>query len=223
MITENERWLLSYYRTSEIGGALFFGRLARALRPGPMQEDMTKHFSDEAAHASYWTSCLTSLGSTPLRLHDTYQDQYVEAAGVPMNMMEVLSITQIFEKRVINQYARHLRVPGLKPEIRATLDRIMGDERWHLHWVRQALRASEATFGAEVVKETRARHARADREVFAKTVAEQGERVTFAMGSAGGPEEDMDSDDPFGDEEQGAGRAQRPGEDAERNGRNVHG
>jgi hypothetical protein len=27
--TEHDRWLLSFYRSSEINGALFFGRLAR--------------------------------------------------------------------------------------------------------------------------------------------------------------------------------------------------
>ena len=57
-LSENELWLLSFYRTSEISGSLFFGKLARTLRPGPIQIDMTKHFADEANHAWYWTECI---------------------------------------------------------------------------------------------------------------------------------------------------------------------
>ena len=30
-LPEHELWMLSFYRTSEISGALFFGRLARSL------------------------------------------------------------------------------------------------------------------------------------------------------------------------------------------------
>jgi bacterioferritin (cytochrome b1) len=180
MATENERWLLSYYRTSEIGGALFFGRMARALKPGPMQEDMTQHFADESNHASYWTHCLGRLGVNALRLNETYQDQYATAVGVPVNMMEVLSITQVFEKRVINQYARHMRVPDLSLPVKETLHRIMADEKWHLQWVKKALRDFEGVYGAEVVRATVARHGQADHEIWSKAVLEHGERITFA-------------------------------------------
>src|ERR1043166_5120509 len=61
-IGENELWLLSFYRTSELSGALFFGRLARALRAGPIQRDLTHHFADESQHAWYWTRCIAELG-----------------------------------------------------------------------------------------------------------------------------------------------------------------
>ena len=61
-ISENELWLLSFYRTSELSGALFFGRLARALRAGPIQRDLTRHFADESQHAWYWTRCIAELG-----------------------------------------------------------------------------------------------------------------------------------------------------------------
>src|SRR5688500_8166637 len=86
MLSENERWILSFYRTSEISGALFFGRLAKSMRPGTVQRDMTKHFSDEAMHAWYWTSCLERLGEKPLKLDQSYQDQYLLAAGMPANL-----------------------------------------------------------------------------------------------------------------------------------------
>jgi hypothetical protein len=200
MVTENERWLLSYYRTSEIGGALFFGRLARAMKPGPLQEDMTQHFADESAHASHWTHCLVRLGSTPLRLNETYQDRYATAVGVPVNMMEILSITQVFEKRAINQYARHLHVPGLGGPIKETLERIMVDERWHLQWVKKALRDLEPTYGAELIRSTLERHSQADREIWARVIEEHGDRVSFATalngpGGATASPEDEESEE----------------------------
>ena len=104
-------WLLSYYRSSEINGALFFGRVARTVR-GPLQVDVTHHFSDEANHASYWTQCIADLGHTAIKQNRSYQDQYLEAVGAPASLMEVMAITQVFEKRVIGQYHQHLRLPG---------------------------------------------------------------------------------------------------------------
>lgn len=176
-LKENELWLLSFYRTSEISGALFFGRLCKSLRPGPVQHDMTKHFSDEAVHSWLWTECIAKLKGQPLKLADSYQDQYLAVAGMPANMMEILALTHVFEKRVIRQYALHSRVPELQPELRATLSRIMEDERWHLDWVRDALKTMEPEFGKEHIEKTIKRFWDADQEVYAKTMLEHEERV----------------------------------------------
>jgi hypothetical protein len=171
-LSENERWLLSYYRTSEINGALFFGRLARSMRSGPMQVDMTKHFADESQHASWWTQCLVDLGTTPLKAQSGYQDQYLEAGGMPMNMMEVLAVTLVFERRVVGQYVSHAKAPDLAAPIRATLDRIMSDERWHMEWVSTALKGMHAEWGEDTVAATIQRYSSADREVYQRTLAE---------------------------------------------------
>jgi hypothetical protein len=177
MLHENDLWILSFYRTSEISGALFFGRLAKSLRPGPIQRDLTKHFSDESLHAWYWTECLEKLGARPLRLDRSYQDLYIEAAGLPANIMEILAVTQVFEKRVIGQYSRHSALPGLQPEIRETLRRIMEDEKWHIEWIRDALKALEPEYGADLVQATLRRYGEADREVYARTVDEHAQRL----------------------------------------------
>lgn len=177
MLNENELWVLSFYRTSEISGALFFGGLARTLRPGPVQHDMTRHFADEAAHAWYWTSCIESLGARPLRVDVSYQDRYLEEAGLPVNVMEVLALTQVFEKRVIGQYSRHSVAPGLAAPVRDTLRRIMEDEKWHLQWIRDALKGMEGEYGAERVAATLDRFAAADHRVYAATLDEHAERL----------------------------------------------
>jgi bacterioferritin (cytochrome b1) len=186
-LTENDVWLLNYYRASEINGALFFGRIARIVR-GPLQVDVTHHFADESQHADYWTRCLDDLGHTPSRQTGGYQDQYLEAAGMPANLMEVLAITQVFEKRVISQYNQHLRFPDTHPRVRRTIETIMLDERWHVKYVREALAKMAEKYGQELVDETLARFTAADRDVYAKTIAEYGERVAFLSESYAGVE-----------------------------------
>jgi bacterioferritin (cytochrome b1) len=182
-LPDDERWVLSYYRMSEINGSLFFGRLARTLKASPIQHDLTKHFADEAQHAWYWTDCLERLGAPPIKLSDAYQDQYLEAAGLPVNMMEILAITLVFERRVINQYAKHLAIPDLRVEVRETIDRIMEDERWHVQWVRDALTGMEDRFGKDTIAQTLRRYKEADREVYAHTLAEHEERLRFLLRS----------------------------------------
>lgn len=174
---ENELWILSFYRNSEISGALFFGRLAKSLRPGPIQRDMTKHFADESQHAWYWTSCIESLGMHPLKLSQAYQDQYLTATGMPANLMEVLALTQTFERRVISQYALHGRVPDLPVAVKETLHKIMQDERWHIAWVGEALKVMESDYGKEYIDETLKRFRKADKEIYQKTMQEHADRV----------------------------------------------
>jgi hypothetical protein len=175
MNTDDERWLLSYYRHSELNGALFFGRLARTVR-GPLQGDLTRHFADESRHAHWWTETLDALGTRPARVAGAYQDQYLEAAGLPANLMEILAITHVFERRAAGQYARHARRADVQPEVRATLRRILQDEVRHLAWVRCALREMGPEFGAATVRATLARCEAADREVYRSTLEEYEER-----------------------------------------------
>ena len=181
MLDENDLWLLSFYRISEISGALFFGRLARSMKPGSIQIDMTKHFSDEAVHAYYWTSCIQQLGAEPLKLSEAYQDQYLSAAGMPANLMEVLAITQVFEKRVINQYARHSQVDNLSVEILQTLAKIMVDEKWHIQWVKDALKSMEPEYGKEVINAALHRFWQADQHVYGKILQEHEQRVEHLL------------------------------------------
>ncbi len=181
LLSDDELWALSYYRTSEINGSLFFGRLARTLKPSPIQHDLTKHFADEAQHAWYWTDCLDRLGTRPIKMSDAYQDQYLEAAGLPVNLMEIMAITLVFERRVINQYARHLAVPNVRVEVKETIERIMEDERWHVQWVRDALTGMEDRFGKDTIADTLRRYRQADREVYTHTLAEHEARLGFLL------------------------------------------
>lgn len=181
---DNDRWMLSYYRVSEINGALFFGRMARIMRPGYLQSQVTHHFADEAAHSSYWTSCMVDLGFYPEKQRATYQDRYFTALGVPANLMEVMAITLVFEKRVIGHYRRHLAHPDTHPRIRQTIERIMLDERRHVKYVREALDEMGVRYGADFVRRTLERYEEADQDAYARLISEFGERMTFLESAA---------------------------------------
>jgi hypothetical protein len=177
MLDENELWIMSYYRASEIAGAEFFARLARSVRAGPIQRDLTKHFADEAAHAWYWTACIEAHGKEPVKVRDAYQSQYLAAAGMPVNLMEVLAITQVFERRAIRQYTLHRQKHDLSDATRETLDRIMIDEKWHLRWIRDALRTLEDQYTKDAISATLRRFAAADEAVYLQTMAEHEQRL----------------------------------------------
>jgi hypothetical protein len=181
MLDENELWLMSYYRASEIAGAELFGRLARSLGPGPIQRDLTKHFADEAAHAWYWTACIDEQGGQPLKVRDSYQSQYLAAAGMPVNLMEVLAISHVFERRAIRQYSLHRQIAGLTAATRATLDRIMVDEKWHLRWIHDALKGLEHEYTKEAIEATLGRFAAADHVVYQQTMAEHEQRLSHFL------------------------------------------
>jgi 1,2-phenylacetyl-CoA epoxidase catalytic subunit len=176
MIDASLHWLLSYYRTSEISGALFFGQIARRLKPGALQQDVTRHFADEAQHARYWTDCLAALGVAPLKLGEAYQDRYLAEAGAPVNLIEILAVTQVFEQRVMRQYAAHL-ASGAEGPVAETLGRIIDDERWHIHYVRRALKALAEQHGDAPVETALARYRAADARVFEELSLEHGDRL----------------------------------------------
>ena len=166
-MTESDRWLLSFYRASELQGALFFGRLARTLREPGVVSDMTAHFADEARHAALFSRCLDELGAAPCTTGRAYQDGYLEAAGLPASLLEVLALTHVFERRVMRQYAEHLRLRRGPAEVEAVLRTIMRDERRHVAWTKAAverLGASSPDRAAVAVDALR-RYAEADRLV----------------------------------------------------------
>lgn len=176
-IDENELWMLSLYRRSEISGAMFFGKLANVLKPGPIQFDMTRHFADESRHAWQWTECIVRLGAKPLPFDWAYQDRYLKAVGVPANIMEILAITHVFERRVFNHYTAHRQLPLVRPEVKETLMRIMDDEKWHLAWVGRALKDMEVQFGSDAVTKTLRRCSEADKDIYRQLVNEHAERM----------------------------------------------
>jgi len=138
-ISENELWLLSYYRESELAGALLMGRLARETDDDDLRVRLTEHCAEEARHAWAWTECIQKVGGTPRKVSETYQTRYHAAVGNPTNLLEVLALTQIFERRVVRHFRAHLSWPGTHPEIKRTLQQLIDEEAGHIRWVKDRL------------------------------------------------------------------------------------
>ncbi len=140
----DELWVLSYYRASELAGALFFGRLARRTRDPEMSALLTEHFAEEARHAWLWTETIRRLGHLPVLINETYQAQYVREIGLPSSMPQILLLTRVFEERIYHHFSRHARRPDTHPLVKETLLAMLRDEDGHLEWVGRKLAEYEA-------------------------------------------------------------------------------
>lgn len=183
-IKEQERWMMSFYRHSEITGAMFFGKIAACMPSGPIQVNLNKHFADESMHSWYWTKAMEELGYKPIRIASAYQDAYLDAGGLPVNMMEILALTNVFEKRVIKQYVHHMKIPNLNPVIKETFNKIVEDEKWHVYWINQALKTYTQKYGEDKVNEKIQHYKKADEEVYKDFVIEHRERLDSVISTS---------------------------------------
>ena len=165
-ITENELWLLSYYRESELAGSLLMGRLARETDDDDLRIRLTEHCAEEARHAWAWTETILKVGGTPKRVSETYQSRYHAAVGNPSNLLDVLALTQIFERRVVRHFRAHLSWPGTHPEVARTLQQLIDEEAGHIRWVKDRLDAYAAANGESIVKEMLDRFKQIDEQVY---------------------------------------------------------
>src|SRR5215475_13717577 len=138
-ITDRELTLLNFYRASELHGGLILGRLAEHVRDAELILRLTEHSAEEVMHAQLWTETIIAVGGRPRPTSDTYQSRYAAAIGTPTSLVEVLALTQVFERGVYRHFVRHLRRPGTHPFVQATLRRMLDDERGHLSWVQEWL------------------------------------------------------------------------------------
>jgi bacterioferritin (cytochrome b1) len=174
-ITNSEISLLNFYRASELHGGLILGQMVRRTRDPELILNLTKHSAEEVMHAQLWTETIIAVGGKPAPVRDTYQTRYVETVGTPFTMLEVLALTQVFERRVYRHFMLHLRVPGLHPAVAQTLQRMIEEERGHLSWVKHWL-DEQAKERGEVVRDVMRRYALADRQIYDALSSEYGLR-----------------------------------------------
>jgi len=134
-ITPRELRLLNFYRASELHGGLVLGALVRTADEPELMLKLTRHSAEEVRHAELWTEAIIDVGGHPTPTHDTYQKRYSEALAEPLTTVEVLALTQIFERRVYRHFIEHERTPGTHPRVRACLRTMIEEEREHLSWV----------------------------------------------------------------------------------------
>lgn len=138
-LSKEELWVLSYYRASELAGALFFGRLARRMADDELRVFLTEHFAEEANHAWLWTETIRRLGHYPVQITETYQSRYSTEIGIPTTLAEILMITKIFEERIYQHFSKHAQRKDLNPILKATLKKMLDDEEGHLGWIEKKL------------------------------------------------------------------------------------
>jgi acyl carrier protein len=165
-ISENDLWILSYYRESELAGGLVMGRLARETDDDDLRVHLTEHCAEETNHAWLWTQTILKVGGTPKRVAETYQTRYYAEIGMPTSLLEILTLTQVFERRVIRHFRAHLKWPNTHPAVAETLRRMIEDEVGHLSWVKDRLDRYAAEKGEAVVTETMRRFTEVDERVY---------------------------------------------------------
>lgn len=174
--SNSEIAVLNFYRASELHGGLILGQMVRRTRQPELILDLTRHSAEEVMHAQLWTETIIAIGGRPAPVRDTYQTRYAEEVGMPISMLEILALTQVFERRVYRHFTEHLRRPGVHPVVAATLRRMLDEERGHLTWVKKWL-DEQSTQRPDEVREVMRRYAAADERVYAAISAEYGWRL----------------------------------------------
>lgn len=176
MIVDNaEISLLNFYRASELHGGLILGQMVRRTRDPDLILQLTRHSAEEVMHAQLWTETIFAIGGRPAPVRDTYQNRYVELVGTPISTLEVLALTQVFERRVYRHFTLHLRRPNVHPAVAATLRRMLEEEKGHLSWVKVWLDEQSRDHGIEV-RDVMRRYAAADQNIYDALTAEYGFR-----------------------------------------------
>lgn len=141
IISDQELFILSFYRASELAGGLLLGKIAFHTDIDELRSPLTRHAAEEVEHGWLWTKTIRELGLIPLKVTQTYQVEYGKEFGMPTTMIEILGLTQTLEKRVLTHFEFHLKQPKLHPAIRTTLQKMLDDEAGHLSWIKVKLDA----------------------------------------------------------------------------------
>lgn len=175
-ITARELDFLNFYRASELHGGLILGQVARRARGSALILDLTRHSAEEVVHAQLWTETIIAVGGQVRPVRETYQSRYARFVGTPTALVDVLALTQVFERRVYRHFTEHLHRDDTHPRVRETLVRMLEEEKGHLRWVKRWL-DEQARVRGSAVAETMARYAAADALVYAEMTDELGWRI----------------------------------------------
>jgi hypothetical protein len=175
-VSERELTFLNFYRASELHGGLILAQVARRTRAGELAVDLLHHSAEEIEHARLWTNAIVAVGGRIHPVRDTYQARYAQRVGRPVGVLHVLALTQVFERRVYRHFTEHLRRPATHPVVRATLQRMLEEEKGHLLWVKRWLDAQRMAGRGVEVDAVMRRYTEVDAEVYAVLTLELGWR-----------------------------------------------
>jgi demethoxyubiquinone hydroxylase (CLK1/Coq7/Cat5 family) len=172
-ITAQELATLNFYRASELYGGLVLGHVVERARDPRLAVELARHSAEEIVHAQLWTETIIAVGGTTRPVRTTYQRRYAQAIGRPSTMLHVLAATQVFERRVYRHFLEHLRRPATHPAVKATLRRMIDEEKGHLSWVKRWLDEQALARPAEV-RDVMKRYADADARVYESFLIDYG-------------------------------------------------
>ena len=178
-MSKDELYILSFYRASELAGALLFGRLAMHTNVNELRAPLTEQCSEEAKHAWMITQTIQELGEEPLKITETFQSEIAAEFGMPSSVLEVLGLTQVFEERVLDHYRKHIKLPGLNPKIKVTLESMLEDEEGHVDWIQKQLNAFAKKNGQEEVDKLLERVKAVDEAVIARFASKEPFKTYF--------------------------------------------
>lgn len=136
----NLAWKYHWFRQSELEGALLLGRMAGVVEDAQLLARLTQHCAEEAEHSRIWSEVIADLDLPAIRIFRSYQSFYVEHAGPPARLLDVLCFTQIFERRVHRRFHEEMHRADTPAIARRALARMIEDEKGHLSWVADWLR-----------------------------------------------------------------------------------
>jgi len=168
--------MFNYYRDAEMHGASLLFAMARRDTDEREIVSLDRHLADETRHAAMWARRIIELGGKPSRVSDGYQARLRREIGLPRSPAQLYALTLVAEERAQARYEEHLG--WADPDTAGVLDEVMGDERWHLSWVKGQLERVAETAGQDVVASALARFREADRKVSEGMMQE--ERALFA-------------------------------------------
>ena len=139
-MNRNLAWRLNWYRQSELEGALLLGRMVGMASDAHLARSLTTHAAEEAEHSRLWAEVIKELQLPHIRIRRSYQSFYLNHAGLPKSLLEVLCFTQIFERRVHARFTLETTDAETPEAARRAYERMIEDEKDHLGWVAKWLR-----------------------------------------------------------------------------------
>jgi hypothetical protein len=164
-VSRQEMALLNFYRVSELHGGLILGQLARRVSDSDLVLNLTRHSAEEVRHSLIWSETIVGVGGQLSPERDSYQARYAAFLGTPGTALEILALTQVFERRVYRHFIEHAHRPGTHRLVRDALERMLEEERGHLSWVREWLDRQSIARGEQVTSLLR-RYAMLDARVY---------------------------------------------------------
>lgn len=169
-ISEQELYILSYYRACELAGAILFGKIALHSDIDEVRIPLTEHCLEEAEHAWRWTKAIHDLGYIPVKVSHAYQSEYGKEFGMPKNILEIFCLTQVFEKRTLEHFHMHLNMPNVHPMVKDALRKMIDDETGHVGWIRQELDKYSQENGKEEVDKVMKELEEIDERVYSRII-----------------------------------------------------